>query len=420
LKVVFGQEIRRISLPDGPKYDQLIANVQSLFDSLGGNWTLKFKDDEGDLISITNDLELEEALSASKGGILRLQLIVNEEKIPAQTPKEPEPSTTEESNTSKRKAETTSEPHQSEPVHSHVFCDACKAPVRGIRYKCANCPDYDLCQRCENKGGAHDPEHLFLKIYKPLPPIRTSSPLLPQLYETETVCVSMFQKNKNLRRAFNVKPCKPTKVKYLSRFMSDETIKDGSAIAPGHSFVKIWKVRNCGTVAWPRGTRLVFIGGATIGKVNNVAVPPVNSGEEISIAVDMVAPRTPGRYVSNWCLCEHDGTHFGSKMWADIKVVRRERKVKSPADTGPPETRKAEDTPTTTEVAQTPPVPNSCPTDRTPMGREKKVDDDVKGEWRDILINLYNMGFTDRALNREVLVRNKGDMLAAVHELISL
>ena len=32
-------------------------------------------------------------------------------------------------------------------VHRQISCNGCGAsPIRGIRYRCANCPDYDLCE----------------------------------------------------------------------------------------------------------------------------------------------------------------------------------------------------------------------------------------------------------------------------------
>lgn len=56
-------------------------------------------------------------------------------------------------------------------LHRSVVCDGCDKTIRGIRYKCFNCADYDLCEVCESSNlanGTHDAEHLFIKIYKPV------------------------------------------------------------------------------------------------------------------------------------------------------------------------------------------------------------------------------------------------------------
>jgi hypothetical protein len=48
--------------------------------------------------------------------------------------------------------------------HVAVECDGCGvAPIKGIRYKCAVCKDFDYCAKCEASLG-HD--HPFLKIRK--------------------------------------------------------------------------------------------------------------------------------------------------------------------------------------------------------------------------------------------------------------
>merc|ERR1712130_59974 len=64
-------------------------------------------------------------------------------------------------------------------VHAAI-CDSCKANIRGIRYKCLICPDYDLCEVCEatnlNKH-THDANHVFAKIRDPA---QRNSPIFRQ------------------------------------------------------------------------------------------------------------------------------------------------------------------------------------------------------------------------------------------------
>ena len=33
---------------------------------------------------------------------------------------------------------------------------------------CSNCEDYDLCEECEGVEGVHNPDHVFLKIRRPV------------------------------------------------------------------------------------------------------------------------------------------------------------------------------------------------------------------------------------------------------------
>ncbi|KAI4272081.1 MAG: hypothetical protein LQ337_005558 [Flavoplaca oasis] len=54
-------------------------------------------------------------------------------------------------------------------VHRGVNCNSCNAmPIRGIRYRCSNCPDYDLCEQCESMQ-IHDKTHIFYKVRIPAP-----------------------------------------------------------------------------------------------------------------------------------------------------------------------------------------------------------------------------------------------------------
>ena len=49
-------------------------------------------------------------------------------------------------------------------IHRGVTCNSCGAmPIQGIRYRCANCIDYDLCETCEAMQ-VHIKTHLFYKV----------------------------------------------------------------------------------------------------------------------------------------------------------------------------------------------------------------------------------------------------------------
>lgn len=54
-------------------------------------------------------------------------------------------------------------------IHRGITCDQCDTrPIRGVRWRCANCADFDLCSYCE-ADNRHDKTHVFYKIKVPAP-----------------------------------------------------------------------------------------------------------------------------------------------------------------------------------------------------------------------------------------------------------
>lgn len=54
-------------------------------------------------------------------------------------------------------------------IHRGVSCNGCDAkPIRGIRWRCANCADFDFCSDCEATN-SHTKTHIFYKIRVPAP-----------------------------------------------------------------------------------------------------------------------------------------------------------------------------------------------------------------------------------------------------------
>lgn len=49
-------------------------------------------------------------------------------------------------------------------THS-AACDMCSSRIRGVRYKCTVCPDYDVCESCFRVSEDVHPTHSFAKVY---------------------------------------------------------------------------------------------------------------------------------------------------------------------------------------------------------------------------------------------------------------
>ena len=108
-------------------------------------------------------------------------------------------------------------------------------------------------------------------------------------------------------------------------FVMDVTIADGSYIAPGNTFTKTWRIRNCGTTTWTTNYRLVWIGGTAMTAQNAVNLPyAVQPGQTVDISVQMTAPQESGSYKSEWMLENESGSRFGvgancqTPVWAQI------------------------------------------------------------------------------------------------------
>jgi len=221
--------------------------------------------------------------------------------------------------------------------HRGVQCDMCgMVPIVGTRYKSNKKHDYDLCQNCfQDFGKVEDYTQIERPLWRPRhmnsqigggrmrcpafsphggrPSFHLRGHHGPHGGKSDSRCGGVFG---------------PAGGKLDARFVQDVTIFDGTEFAPETAFTKIWRLRNSGSCAWPKTTRLMHVGGDELGCVLPVNLELPEGGlapdGEAEVSVDLVAPAKPGRYVSHWRLVSPTGQKFGHRVWVLIQVVPKD------------------------------------------------------------------------------------------------
>ena len=123
---------------------------------------------------------------------------------------------------------------------------------------------------------------------------------------------------------------------YQAALVADVTIPDNTVMAAGAAFTKTWRVRNESTCTWgPELTTvhaLQFIYGTQLSGLSEIplahSVPP---GSTFDISIEMIAPKEPGLYRSEWLFLVANGPMLG--VSADKQTPLAAQIIVGPADT---------------------------------------------------------------------------------------
>ena len=118
----------------------------------------------------------------------------------------------------------------------------------------------------------------------------------------------------------DVKPNTNPAGKNNNYFVADVTIPDDTAIQPNTGFIKTWRVRNTGTLAWTDKFTLNMVGGTLKPSQTKINVPAIAPGSEVNLSVSFKAPNQPGKYTSDWKMKDEKGGLFGVNLWTSIVV----------------------------------------------------------------------------------------------------
>ncbi|NXE78975.1 NBR1 protein, partial [Cochlearius cochlearius] len=262
-----------------------------------------------------------------------------------------------------------------------ISCCNCQARIVGVRYQCSLCPAYNICEQCEAGTYAHDPNHVLLKLRRPVLcnaenySFAEFSPRLPATLEQVRLQKQMDKrflkaekqrlraekkqrkaevrelkkqlklhrkihlwnsvhvletsgsptlKSESLQPSTFLSPTQPFQaiVPTLSAVFVDENLPDGTHLQPGTKFIKHWRMKNTGNVEWSSDTKLKLMwGNLTLAssEKKDVLVPSLPSGQVGTVSVEFVAPNIEGTYTSHWRL-SHRGEQFGPRIWCSIVV----------------------------------------------------------------------------------------------------
>jgi len=142
-------EVRRfvVDREVSTSFTYLQEKLVTVFPSLGADvqFSVSWTDLDGDKVIIASDEELIIALTEMTGPVYKLAVTIKPGK--------------------RQQEKTEGDNAGGSTVHPGVTCDSCDKEIKGFRYKCVVCDDYDLCSTCE--GAGKHPGHNMMRISSP-------------------------------------------------------------------------------------------------------------------------------------------------------------------------------------------------------------------------------------------------------------
>ena len=177
--------------------------------------------------------------------------------------------------------------------HKGIQCEKCfQEPIIGIRYKCLECENYNLCQKCEEENSIesfHDKDHNFIKI-------RKTKEVKEKIYSYD--CPNILN---------------------LIEYIEEGTKKADLKII----------LKNNGNENWPKGkTKLIFDESSQI-EGDDIILEPQNIGEEKEYIVSLknMERLQEGEYKC-FLYFNVEEKNYGEKIVILIKIKKLDEKEK--------------------------------------------------------------------------------------------
>jgi len=245
-------------------------------------------------------------------------------------------------------------------VHKTVICDGCEMnPLKGDRFKCVTCPNYDLCSYC-NATGMHS-HHTMIKIKEPLDKKLNNSQVievdispdsLPMIIDTLRASCSVDHHTAGYNPYFQMPSRGNWRGHWGGRWHGNwgehhggmhrkyrghgehwqKAKKMGVVVGggakrrlkmsclPGIICEAKWQLKNESHRPWPANVTVNK-------KEGNIDFEPIliqggfQPGEIITLNVPITAPKTPGKYELKLSLNMEEGNQIGKCLKVNLTVV---------------------------------------------------------------------------------------------------
>jgi hypothetical protein len=368
VKVSFGNELRRVSCSGSSSFAALRDLVVQLYRLPSPSVNIRYQDDEGDLITISTDGEVREALQQAKIGLRNLRLFVEARANDVQptgryveqpvVPALASLALVDSAPTAPSPAPPVPVGPLPVPVPVYVPVPA-SAPVPVLAPTAAATappqftpsPDQGRHGRRGKKG--HHENHHHGRHGRHSSPAEHSD-LAPSKNEVRDAFKQRKQAMRDTFRAMKENASTPEeklaakdykakmkaeckavrkesksdrkRVKYLkAKHVADVTIPDGSLLPADTLVTKTWKMKNTGTAAWPVGSQLIVAGRRDANlhgpEKGAMEAGPVLPEQLVDVSVTFITPSEPGRYVCYYRMVTADGDKFGKKVWVSFVIA---------------------------------------------------------------------------------------------------
>ena len=180
-------------------------------------------------------------------------------------------------------------------THKGITCSNCKAvDIKGIRYKCTSCSNYNLCDICEGSN-VHDIRHIFIKIRIPVNDNELPQSKLTYAFE-------------NANTPYN--------------FLLIDTNTTLSAPLGAETLTTQVKIKNIGTSLWSTAFSFKCLENESsiIGVANKLQqATPSYASVALSLTFNTKS-KGNGTYNSLWRMYDNNGVAFGSTVSFSIAI----------------------------------------------------------------------------------------------------